>query len=95
MEETIEVLEAIKRTLEASGCDSVLWCGDINTDFRRNSRQVGLVQDTLEELHLEKVWDRYWVDFTRICTGNNGNSSTSIFDHFFSSSRLGLSIQDA
>ena len=38
MEETIEVLDIIKRTLETSKCDSVLWCGDINSDFRRISR---------------------------------------------------------
>ena len=47
MEETIEVLEIIRRTVETSRCDSVLWCGDINSDFRRISRQVELVQDIL------------------------------------------------
>ena len=47
MEEIIEVIEIIKRTVETSGCDTVLLCGDINTDFKRNSRQVELVQDIL------------------------------------------------
>ena len=59
MEETIEVIGIIKRVYETSGCDSLLWCGDINTDFRRHSRQVDLVHDTLEDLHLDKLWDKY------------------------------------
>ena len=37
LEEAIEVLDIIKRTIDSSQCDSIIWCGDINTDFRRNS----------------------------------------------------------
>ena len=95
MEETIEVLGIIKRVYETSGCDSLLWCGDMNTDFGRHSRQVDHVQDTLEELHLSRVWDKYWVDFTWICNENSDNPSTSVIDHFFICSKLGPLIQDA
>ena len=59
------------------------------------NRQVELVQDILEELHLDKVWDSYWVNFTRICNSNNENSSSSVIDHFFYSSGLRHLIQDA
>ena len=86
------VLEVIKRVYETSGCDSLLWCGDINTDFRRHSRQVDHVQDTLDDLHLDKVWDTFWVDFTWICNENSDNPSTSVIDHFFICSKLGLLI---
>ena len=94
-EETTEVVEILKRIVQSSDCDSVLWCGDINTDFRRNTRQVGEVSNALENLQLGKVWDRYEVDFTRASNENVGNIQTSIIDHFFYSSILASYIQDA
>ena len=97
VEETIEVLAVIKRIVEENGFGSLIICGDINTDFRRNSGQVEVVNDFVEELRLKKVWDRYQVDFTRVSYDNEmGNIiSSSVIDHFFYSEGLFDMVQDA
>ena len=59
LEEVIEVIQVIKRTMEMNKYDSLILCGDINTDFRRNSRQVELVTEMLVEMQLYRVWDKY------------------------------------
>ena len=76
---------AISGYLGLSRSISVSICGDINTDFRRNSGQVEAVNDLIEELQLDKVWDKFKVDFTRVNIDNlTGNvSNTSVIDHFF------------
>ena len=66
LHEAIEVIEVIKRLIESSACNSVIWCGDLNTDFRRNSGQVALVNDAATELNLLSTWDKYQIDFTCI-----------------------------
>ena len=97
LNETIEVLEIVKKLIESSGCNSVIMTGDINTDFRRNSGQVVLVTEALTELSLSKSWDMFQIDFT--CahghTDNGEILTTSIIDHFFHSSELGNNILDA
>ena len=45
LEEAIKVAETVKRVIEVNKCHSVIWCGDFDTDFRRNTRQVELVTD--------------------------------------------------
>ena len=95
LNEAIEVLEVIKRLVDNSGCNSVIWCGDINTDFRRNSGQVALVREAVAELTLLQMWDKYQVDFTCVHNSNGDNVVTSIIDHFFCSSELGNQILDA
>ena len=95
IEEVIELIDAIKKTVEESGCQSLIWCGDINTDFRRNTGQVDLVSDAIKELQLQKLWDTFEVDFTRVCNQNGENITSSIIDHFFCSLGLSLAVKDA
>ena len=95
LEEAIEVIEVIKKTVEKNKCQSLVWCGDINTDFRRNTGQVDVVRDAIEELHLQKMWDKYEVDFTRVCYQNENNFTSSIIDHFFCSIGLSQAVLDA
>ena len=59
LEEVIEVIETIKRIVRENNCQSVIWCGDINTDFRRDSGQVDHVNEAIEELNFEKLWDKF------------------------------------
>ena len=42
-DEALEVLELVKRLIETSSCNSVVWYGDINTDFSRNIWQLTLM----------------------------------------------------
>ena len=95
LEEAIEVIEVITKIIEENRCQSLIWCGDINTDFRRRTGQVELVSDVIEQLHLLKVWDKYWVDFTRVCYQSENNISSSVIDHFFLSKGLSQAVQDA
>ena len=96
VEECVEVIEVIRKVVRENEFDSLVICGDINTDFRRYSGQVEAVNDLLEELQLEKVWDRFNVDFTRVSCDNAGNvTNTSVIDHFFFSRKLFDQVIDA
>ena len=60
----------------------MVWTGDINADFLRESVHTKAVADTLTDLGLTRSWDRYNVDFT--CYHDIlGEFSTSVIDHFF------------
>ena len=89
-----EVIELVRKTIEETQCQSLLWCGDINTDFRRSTGQVELVKDVMEQLQLQKAWDMFNVDFTRMCSENE-NVTTSIIDHFFYSNKFSQSVLEA
>ena len=73
----------------------MIWCGDINSDFRRNSGQVAPVGEAVTELNFLKIWDKYQIDFTCVHNVNDGNVVTSTIDHFFCSSEIGNAILDA
>ena len=97
VEEAIEVVEIIRKVVRENKFGSLVICGDINTDFRRNSGQVEVVNDLIQELQLMKVWDKFKVDFTRASFDNEtGNmTSSSVIDHFFFSRGLFSLVQDA
>ena len=74
--------------------DSLLWAGDINADFKRNTSHTNHVDDLLEELSLTKSWDKFLIDFT--CVHEQlGTSHLAILDHFFWSERLEEKVIDA
>ena len=56
---------------------------------------MDLVSDVIEELQLQKLWDKYMVDFTRVGYQNDNIITTSIIDHFFCSLGLSQAVQDA
>ena len=35
-DETVEVLEVVKRLIDSCSCNSVIWCGDINANFSKS-----------------------------------------------------------
>ena len=72
-----ETIEVIKRTIDGTECDAVIWAGDINADFRRNTTHTRVVKEAVEENNLQTCWDTFNVDFT--CTSErDGNTFTSI-----------------
>ena len=97
VEEATEVVEVIRGVIRENEFDSVVICGDINTDFRRMSGQVEVVNDLIQELSLRKVWDMFNVDFTRASFDNITGilTSSSVIDHFFFSERLSGLVIDA
>ena len=77
-----------------NSCDNILWAGDINSDFSRNTNHTHAVQEALEELGLQRSWDQFEVDFS--CTHYLlGQTFTSLLDHFFWNSDFSSSVTDA
>ena len=90
----LETLGHIKKTIECNACDAVLWAGDLNSDFSRQSSHTNAVQDALNELGLQSSWDRFDIDFTAVHE-MQGRTFTSTLDHFAWSQLLDTSVVDA
>ena len=93
-QEAFEILDIIKNIIETHPCDSVVWAGDLNADFSRNSAHVQLVKDTMQELNISSAWDKFEADFT--CYGEVGGvTRTSTIDHISYSEGLAAALSDA
>ena len=57
--ELLETLGHIKNVIRKHDFDSLLWAGDINADFSRNTSHTSRVSEDLEELGLIRSWDRF------------------------------------
>ena len=84
------LLSEIEKSIEESGCTHVLWTGDINADFRRNTRFVRTIDEFISNMNLTKSWDRFSADFTHV-TERDSVTHTSIIDHFFWNDTLNIS----
>ena len=76
----LETLGHIKKVIENNFCDTILWAGDLNSDFSRQSSHTTAVNDALQELGLQSSWDSFHIDYTaehEIL----GQSYTSILPH--------------
>ena len=92
--ELIETLGVISNIIQSSNCDSVVWTGDINTDYSRVTPHCTVVREHVEQMSLARVWDNYEVDFT--CTyEREGVSFTSTLDQFYLSERILPTVVDA
>ena len=87
-----ETLSSIKWVLENVEYDNILWCGDINADFGRNSRFCDIVRSFINEHQLKQAWMNFQIDST---FSSPANESTSIIDHFVYNNSLSSSIIDA
>ena len=81
-EDLQETLGHINNIIENTEFTSVLWGGDLNADFLRNTSHTRSVQDSVTDLSLTRAWDRFPIDFTR-CQDRLGVTYTSTLDHFF------------
>ena len=88
-----ETLGVISNIIRNSECDSVVWAGDINTDFSSNTAHCTIVKDSVEEMQVKTVWERFTVDFT--CTyERDGITRTSILDLLHISEALLQTVTD-
>ena len=87
-----ETIAAIKAILDNNEHDEVLWQGDLNADFLRNSKYVQVVKEAIEEINVKSVWNKYPVDFT-YCSPTEVSFST--IDHSLVTETLDSSIKDA
>ena len=92
--ELILLLSDIARVIEENSFDQVIWTGDINADFRRNSRFVSMVEEFVSGNGLTKSWDEFSVDFTHT-SERDGITHTSVIDHFFWNEEFGSKVTDA
>ena len=92
--ELLEALESINEVIAQNDFNDVLFLGDINCDFLRQTAHTNQVKSFLEEKSLNKSWDRFEVDFT-MCHEILGKSYTSTLDHFFWNEGLDDKILDA
>ena len=81
-EDLYTTLEAITRMMLHTEHDSIIWCGDINADFIRDTLFTNIINEYLNEAHLERSWEKYKIDFTHYYELEN-QSYTSVIDHFF------------
>ena len=93
-EELLTTLAAIKNTIETNEFENVLWAGDINADFLRQTRFTELVESFVNEESLIKSWDNFPIDFTHIFEVDDVHH-TSTIDHFFWKEKLSNSIVEA
>ena len=89
-----ETLQVISNVIEKNEVNSVLFLGDINCDFRRNTRFVQTIKSYLEEYNLIKSCGKYDIDFTH-CQENNGITHVSVLDHFFWNAAFDVNIMEA
>ena len=90
----LETLGYVKKVVEQNACDGLLWAGDLNSDFSRNSSHTAAVQAVLHELGLHQGWDRFDIDYTA-AHDMLGQTFTSTLDHFIWSPSLDKSVLDA
>ena len=91
--ELLETLTYVKNILRDNDYDGIIWSGDLNADFARNSKHTRITKEFIHEHYFEMAWDNYLVDFTHYHEVNN-ISYTSIIDHFLWSPSLNEDIED-
>ena len=71
--------------MDSADYDDVIWGGDLNWHKGRNSSHSVIMEEFIERLGLESVWDTFDCDLTHLHTDNK---STSRIDHFIVNKRL-------
>ena len=72
----------------------MVWAGDLNADFHRNTKFTLIIDQFIKERYLLRSWDKFEVDFTHGAE-NNGKTFTSILDHFCWNAGMDNSVVDA
>ena len=75
-------LSYIKNLINNQDFDQLIWTGDINADFQRNTRFVGIIEEFICEMNVCKSWEKYEINFTH-ASELNDTLRVSTIDHFF------------
>ena len=87
-------LSAINDVILTNDFDNIVWAGDINADFVRQTKFTSLIENFISENTLVKSWDKCKIDFTHSYDLED-QSYTSIIDHFFWSESTASNIKNA
>ena len=79
--ELLEIFQHIRSILHNNEFSNILWCGDINSDFIRNTGFVIKVKEFIDEFSFDASWNLFNIDYTHHHEVNN-QSYTSTIDHF-------------
>ena len=77
-----EFIAVINSLLMNYKFDDVIWMGDINADFCRNTKHVWRIETYLNDTKLVKAWDSFQIDFTHEFEKDKTIFTCSI-NHFF------------
>ena len=64
--ELLTTLSAINSVVEGNEFDNIIWTGDINADFMRNTQFTSIIEMFIDENSLQKSWDTFAIKFTRV-----------------------------
>ena len=89
-----ETITEINNLLMNHSFDDVIWMGDINTDFDRNTKSVRRMETYLDETKLKRSWNYFSADYTHEFQKEEITYTCTI-DHFFWNEKLGEKISEA
>ena len=92
--ELLLLLSDVRLTIQDNDFDTLIWTGDINADFKRNTKFVRIVDEFISEINVIKSWNRFDVDFTHVSVVNDV-THTSTIDHFFWNNTCNSLIKEA
>ena len=92
--ELLSTLSAIKSVMKDNDFNDVVWCGDINADFVRNTSFTTTVDRFVKENSLKSAWENFPVDFTHTFERDD-RTFTSTLDHFFWNEQLSSYVKEA
>ena len=90
----LSTLGVVNEVITSNKFDHVIWAGDLNADFMRNSKFTTMVDNFITENNMYKSWDKYPIDYTHACEVNEV-TFTSTIDHFVWSEGIDSNIIDA
>ena len=93
-EELFETINIIRNVIETNPCDAVVWAGDLNADYSRNTAHARLVKESMDDMNMKSAWEKFEADFT--CVSEVGGiTRISTIDHIMYSERLASALSDA
>ena len=66
-----EVIAVVNNLLTNYHFNDVIWMGDINADFNRNTKYVSRLVTYLDDININKSWDSFPIDYTHEFQNNN------------------------
>ena len=89
-----ELIAVINSLLMNYKFDHVIWIGDINADFCRNTKHIWRIETYLNDTKLVKAWDSFQIAFTHEFE-NDETTFTCCIDHFFWNEKLNKKVLEA
>ena len=90
----LTTLIGIQNILKENYFTEVLWTGDINADFSRDTKFASTIRNFVKEQNLARSWDQFDVDYTHEFNVRE-TTYTSLIDHFFWNPCLSSNIPDS